>query len=176
MNKDEEEVESLKKSGKVASYFFGKAISEVEMVIDSGKVTKHSDISKKVLDLMENESELKKCAIKLSSQKVSKEFIDIGAQTSIQSGGSYSNKLFIESNDKELKSDCILISLGAMYRSYNTFISRTLLIDPTEEQKNIYKKIETLAKILTTNLRVGVKINEVYKKARMFMQDNLKNV
>jgi nucleosome binding factor SPN SPT16 subunit len=91
--------------------------------------------------MMENEAELKKCAIKLSSHRISKDFIDIGAACSVQSGGSYSNKLFIESNDKELKSDCILISLGSMYRSYNTYISRTLLIDPTEEQKSIYKKI-----------------------------------
>lgn len=90
---------------------------------------------------MESESELKKCAIKLSSSKVSKDFIDLGAPCSIQSGGAYSSKLFVESNDKELKSDCIVISLGSMYRSYNTFISRTLLIDPTEDQKNIYKKI-----------------------------------
>ena len=82
----------------------------------------------------------------------------------------------MESNEKELKSDCILISLGAMYRSYNTFISRTLLIDPTEEQKAIYKKIETLTKILTSNLRNGIKISDVYKKARMYTQDSLKNI
>ena len=44
----------MKKSGKVSGYFFGKAINEVEIVIDSGKTTKHSDISKKVLGLMEN--------------------------------------------------------------------------------------------------------------------------
>lgn len=44
----------MKKSAKVSSYFFTKAISEVELVIDSGKTTKHSEISKKVLDMMES--------------------------------------------------------------------------------------------------------------------------
>lgn len=63
-----------------------------------------------------------------------------------------------------------------MYRSYNTFISRTLLIDPNDEQKSIYKKIETLTRILTQNLRVGVKISDVYKKARLFMQDSLPKI
>lgn len=125
---------------------------------------------------MENEAELKKCAIKLSSQKISKDLIDLGAPCSVQSGGSYSSKLFVESNDKELKSDCIIVGLGSMYRSYNTFVSRTLLIDPNEEQKGIYKKIETLTRILTQNLRVGVKISDVYKKARLYMQDSLPNV
>jgi nucleosome binding factor SPN SPT16 subunit len=169
-------VENLKKSGKVTSYFFAKVIQEVELVIDSGKAARHCDLSKKVLDLMENESELKKCAIKLSSHKVSKDFIDLGAPCSIQSGGAYSSKLFVESNEKELRSDCIVIGMGSLYRSYNTFISRTLLIDPTEEQKSIYKKIETLSRILTQNLRAGVKISDVYKKARMFMQDSLKSI
>ena len=112
----------------------------------------------------------------MSSQKISKDFIDLGAPCSIQSGGAYSAKLFVDSNSKDLQSDCIIIGLGSMYRSYNTFISRTLLIDPTEEQKSIYKKVEVLIKILTQNLRGGVKISDVYKKARQYMQDSLKAV
>ena len=98
-------------------------------MIDSGKATKHAAISKKLLDLMESETELKKCAIK---HKVVKDYIDFGAPISVQSGGNYSNRLFVESDDRELKPDCIVMSLGSMYRSYNSFISRTLLIDPSE--------------------------------------------
>lgn len=98
MVKDAEEIENLKKSSKVTTYFFGKFIKEVEIVIDSGKQTKHSELSKKVSDLLDNDGELKKCAIKLSSQKVVKDYIDVGAPCSIQSGGVYSNKLFTESN------------------------------------------------------------------------------
>lgn len=113
----------------------------MELVIDSGKPTKHSDLSRKIADLMANEGELKKCAIKLSNQKILKDFIDLGVPCYVQSGGNYSSKLFIESDEKELKSDCIILGLGSIYRSYNTFISRTLLIDPNEEQKGIYKKI-----------------------------------
>ena len=75
---------------------------------------------------------MKKCAIKHTKQNISKDYIDLGAPVSIQSGGAYSQKLFFDSNEKELKSDCIVLGLGSMYRSYNTFISRTLLIDPTE--------------------------------------------
>ena len=44
---------------------------------------------------MENDSELKKCAIKLASQKVIKDYIDLGAPCSIQSGGVYANKVFV---------------------------------------------------------------------------------
>jgi nucleosome binding factor SPN SPT16 subunit len=81
---------------------------------------------------MENDSELKKCAIKQSSFKIVKDYIDFCVPCSLQSGGVYNAKLFMESNDKELKSDCITLGLGSMYRSYNTYIVRTLLIDPNE--------------------------------------------
>lgn len=47
---------------------------------------------------MENESELKKCAIKLSNYKIVKDYIDLGAPCSIQSGGNFTAKLFVESN------------------------------------------------------------------------------
>ena len=69
-------------------------------MIDSGKATKHAAISKKVLDLMESEAELKKCAIKLSGHKVVRDYIDFGAPISVQSGGNYSNRLFVESDDR----------------------------------------------------------------------------
>lgn len=139
--KDSEEADNIRKSSKVTSYFFSKFVKEVEVAIDSGRGTKHADLSKKVLELMENEGQLKKCAIKLSSQKVAKDYIDIGAPCSVQSGGNYSHKVFIESNESDLKYDCIILGLGTMYRSYNTYISRTLLIDPNDEQKSIYKKV-----------------------------------
>jgi nucleosome binding factor SPN SPT16 subunit len=56
MVKDAEEVDNLRKSSKVTGYFFAKLIKEVEVVIDSGKTTKHADLAKKVVDYMENDS------------------------------------------------------------------------------------------------------------------------
>ncbi len=53
-------------------------------------------------------------------------------------------------------------------------MSRTLLIDPTDYQKNIYKKVEMLSKIVTQNLKVGVKLSDVYKRAKMFVEEHLK--
>lgn len=88
-------MENLRKSSKVTSYFFNKFIKEVEVVIDSGKATKHSEIAKKVVDLMENDSELKKCAIKQSSFKIVKDYIDFCVPCSVQSGGVYNAKLFM---------------------------------------------------------------------------------
>ena len=110
-------------------------------MIDSGDATKHSALSKKVLDMMESESEVKKCAIKLSSHKIVRDYIDLGVGGAVHSGGNFTSNLFAESDEKELRSDCIVLNLGSSYRGYNSFITRTLLIDPSEEQKAVYKKI-----------------------------------
>ncbi len=119
---------------------------------------------------------MKKCILKLKDFDLNKDYIDVGPTSSIQSGGNFKHKLFSGADDNNLKSDCIVLGMGSLYRSYNTYISRTLLIDPTETQKNIYKKIETLTKVVIQNLRIGVKISDVYKKAKQFVTDNLSSL
>lgn len=118
---------------------------------------------------MTNEGELKKLVVKLKEVELNKDYIDNGPIASIQSGGQFKHKLFAEADDGELRSDCIILGLGSLYRSYNSYISRTLLIDPTDYQKTVYKKIETLSKIVIQNLRIGVRIGDIYQKAKMFL-------
>jgi nucleosome binding factor SPN SPT16 subunit len=137
-------------------------------VIDSGRRTKHKDLVAKINEIMSNEAELKKLMVKLKAENLNKDYIDSGPIASIQSGGQFKHKLFAETDDNELRSDCIILGLGSLYRGYNSYIARTLLIDPTEYQKSIYKKIDTLYKVVTQNLRVGVKLGDIYKKAKMF--------
>lgn len=90
---------------------------------------------------MSSEAEMKKLMVKLKEYDLNKDYIDNGPLASIQSGGQYKHRLFAEADDSDLRSDCIVLGLGSLYRSYNTYISRTLLIDPTDFQKNIYKKV-----------------------------------
>jgi len=116
---------------------------------------------------------LKKCVLKLKDFNLNKDLIEIGPAATIQSGGNFKHKLFAAADEADVKSDCIIVGIGSLYRSYNSYVSRTLLIDPTDYQKNIYKKTEALEKIIIQNLRVGVTISEVYKKAKQFVSEHL---
>ncbi len=80
------------------------------------------------------------------------------------------------SDTNDLKADCITTGLGILYKSYNSYIGRTFLIDPTETQKTMYKKAENLSKVIIHNLKPKAKLSEVYGKAREFMKDNLSMV
>lgn len=51
----------------------------------------------------------------------------------VQSGGSYDLRPQAESNDFELNYDIIIATCGFKYRDYNTSMSRTLFIDPSNE-------------------------------------------
>ena len=124
---------------------------------------------------------MKKCAIKITNSNpsklaISKEYIDIGPSINVQSGGNYTSKLFSDPSDNPLKSDCILVSLGTLYKSYNSYAARTLLIDPTDEQKSLYKKCLAVMKVILQNLRPNVTLSSVYKKAVEFMKEYLPNV
>ena len=68
------------------------------------------------------------------------------------------------------------MSLGTLYKSYNSYAGRTLLINPTEDQKSYYKKGLAIIKVITQNLRPGISLNEVYKKVLEFMKSYLPNV
>jgi nucleosome binding factor SPN SPT16 subunit len=46
-----------------------------------------------------------------------------------------------------------VLGLGALYKSFNSYVSRTLLIDPSEQQKSTYKKILTLGKGYPTKFK-----------------------
>ena len=66
------------------------------------------------------------------------DFIDLCYTPVIQSGGKYNLKPQAVSNDENLSYDVIICSVGGEYRQYKTNIIRTLLINPTDDQKENY--------------------------------------
>lgn len=68
------------------------------------------------------------------------------------------------------------MGLGALYKSFNSYVARTLLIDPTDQQKSIYKKILTLGKVIQQNLKPGVALDMIYEKSVQFMKQHLPEV
>ncbi len=67
LKKDNSEIENIKKSSLVSTYFLSKFIKEIEKIIDDGKPAKHNQLTKQMQDLLSNEAELKKCSVKLGA-------------------------------------------------------------------------------------------------------------
>lgn len=54
VKKDNEEIENIKKSSLVSTYFLSKFIKEIEKIIDDGKPIKHNQLTKSMQDLLSN--------------------------------------------------------------------------------------------------------------------------
>ncbi len=125
--KESDELENIKKAGKVAIWVQDKVIQEVENIIDSEVRMKHCDISKKIEAMFENPQEIKSLE---TSTKTDREFADLAYTPIVQSGGAYDLRPQAESNDNDLSYDTVLCSVGAKYYEYNCNVVRTLFIDP----------------------------------------------
>lgn len=92
----------------------------------------------------------------------------------IQSGGTYAltaaDGLRSETLDSiaalPLHSSCIIIALGGKYKQYCGVLARTLLVNPTAEQRAQYEFLFDLHNQLIELMRPGVKLSDIYKKAR----------
>ena len=157
--KRDEDFPLIKKSAKLADYFYKLLLEEVEEVIDKEKKVKHSDITKKIEQLLvENKLRYEQELMIKSS------FADLAYSPIVQSGGTYNLKPNAESNDDILKYDCIMLSVGAKYMEYNTNVVRTLFIDASEEEKTAYTHIYEAEKQLIKGLKPGALIKSLYEE------------
>lgn len=98
----------------------------------------------------------------------------------IQSGGQYSLKFSALSDKNHLHFGSIVCSLGARYKSYCSNISRTFLVNPTQEMQDNYNFLVNVQEEILKMLKPGVKLNEIYdhaveyvKKEKPKLMDNL---
>lgn len=86
----------------------------------------------------------------------------------IQSGGNFSLKFSALSDKNYLHFGAIVCSLGARYKSYCSNISRTLLVNPTDEIQENYNFLVNLEEEILKLLKSGVKLCDVYESALQY--------
>src|SRR5699024_7947282 len=83
----------------------------------------------------------------------------------IQSGGNYNLKFSAQSDKNNLHFGAIICSLGVRYKQYCSNVVRTLLVNPTEEQKELYDFLLNVQETVLDKLRAGVRLSDVYQVA-----------
>lgn len=94
----------------------------------------------------------------------------------IQSGGNYALKFSVMSDKNYLHFGAIVCSLGARYKTYCSNISRTLLVNPTDEIQENYNFILNLEEELLKHLVPGSKLSEVYESGITFAKKEKPNL
>ena len=75
----------------------------------------------------------------------------------------------MDSSNEKLNSKAVYINVCGKFCDMSAMASRTLLVDPTEEQKNAYMTANEALNTLISSLKVGTRIKDVYSATKNFI-------
>lgn len=163
--KDQDEIIKIKKAARLSTSAFRHALLErIEKTIDQDKKVSHSTLAQVAEDAILNPSKVKVSGLK-------PDFCDPCYPPIIQSASKetkdrmFDLKPSAESDDEPLQFGVITASLGARYSNFCSNICRTLLVDPTAEQKGAYEAVLKAQSAAIDALSPGAKLNAAYLAA-----------
>lgn len=170
--KDEPEINNMRKASLVSVDLFNKYLKDQIMdIIDSDKKVKHSKLCEGVESALTDKKYV---------TGVDTSLLEMCYPPIIQSGGAYSLKFSALSDKNHVHFGAIVCSLGARYKFYCSNISRTFLVNPSDEIQENYNFLLNVQEEILKMLKPDVKLNEIYdstlefvKKEKPKLVDNL---
>jgi nucleosome binding factor SPN SPT16 subunit len=90
----------------------------------------------------------------------------------IQSGETFNiNKFNVDSDQNKLNYETVYINVCARYKDMNAMASRTLLVNPKDEQKTAYILANETLEVVIRNLKVGEPIKNAYIEGKNFIKE-----
>lgn len=167
--KIEAEIKNMKVAAAFVGWTFNQLINEVENIIDSEKMVKHSAIQKKIENYLEKDDKMKDFLKK--NPGVEPTFLEYSLPILIQSGDNFSlNKFSVQSDNNQLTSETVYINVCGKYKEMSTMASRTFLVNPIEQQKSAYMIANEALDVCIKNLKVGEPISNAFKAAKRFIE------
>lgn len=155
--KEESELELIKKACSVTVELYDKYLKEeITEIIDADKKVKHSRLAEGVDKAITEKKYLKGCDPNL---------VDLCYSPIIQSGGNYNLKFSVTSDKNNLHFGTIICALGARYRQYCSNLVRTILVNPSQKQQDLYEFLLSIYEAVLNKLQDGVSLSDVYKVA-----------
>lgn len=138
-------------------------VDEMSRLLDEEKQMTHKALAAKVDEKIDDAKFFNKLA-RLPSE-FSPQHIDWAYGPVIQSGGAYDLKLTATPDSRNLEAGIILSSFGIRYKTHNSLIGRTYLVDPTKSQEANYAFLLSLHDTVMKEVRDGVVAKDLYNKA-----------
>lgn len=155
--KEETEINIITKACNATVEVYTKYLrDQITEIIDSDRKVRHSKLADGVDQAIQNKKYLK---------NLDPNEVDLCYSPIIQSGGNYNLKFSALSDKNNLHFGAITCALGVRYRQYCSNIVRTLLVNPTDEQQQLYEFLVNLEEEVLNRLKDGVRLSDVYQKA-----------
>lgn len=165
--KSEEDLELIGKAAQANVFLMKKFVSEIEGILDANSNTSHQKITK----IMENQIESSKRELERSFG-IKPRFIEYTYSPVVQSGKNFDLKIDAESNSDPLSQNYILLNMAVKYFELNTNIFRTLLIDPSEEDRRNYGALSKIHEFVVNSLAPGTRCADIYSKTVDLVRTN----
>lgn len=164
--KSAEDVAVIRKCAQANVLLFQKLIGNIERILDQGGKDKHSDIARLMETSLPNwKRDLeKKLGIKGN-------FFDYTYTPVIQSGSEFDLRPDAENNDNHLCQNYIILNMACKYFELNTNIFRSLLINPSDEDKSNYQALLDIHKNVINALKAGIKISKAYSHVIEYVKE-----
>ena len=158
--KDSQAIHIQSTCAKATEYLFGKFVDQIEKAIDIDSKPLHSTISRNMENSLINSKK------ELSTRfGIDPQFFDFTYTPVVQSGKKFSLKINCESNDDCLVQNYVLLNMACKYHELNVNVFRTLIINPSDQDKAAYRCLLDMHKFLIAEIKEGVIIKDVFNKA-----------
>ncbi|OTF77526.1 hypothetical protein BLA29_001949, partial [Euroglyphus maynei] len=155
--KDDQEINLMTKSAMLTCELYTKYLKEeLTRIIDEDRKVRHIKLTEGVEQASQNKKYIK---------NVDTTQVELCYPAIIQSGGQYNLKFSATSDKNNLHFGTITCSVGLRYRQYCSNIVRTLLVNPTEEQKKHYEFLLSIQDAILERLRPGAILSDIYQMA-----------
>ena len=139
-------------------------VEEMSEILDEEKKVMHDQLASKVEDKIDDANFFTGLKSKLPADFDTSQ-LDWAYGPVVQSGGTYDLKLTARPDNKPLHAGTIIAGLGLKYKSYNSIVGRTYMVDPNESQESNYKLLMSVHEAVVKEAKEGVAVNDLYKKA-----------
>jgi nucleosome binding factor SPN SPT16 subunit len=170
--KDDQELRCIQTAASIASAVMKNSfVTKMEEIVDGGKKVHQEELAAFVEGLFAEPHKI--------SSRLNPNVVDAPFRPSVQSGGQYDLEswppAFDESHsERDLHFRCIVLQLGARYKSYTAVVGRTYLVDPTKYMQEAYTFLEGIYKKVLGIMYPGTECEHIYKAALDWIKENEK--
>lgn len=156
--KEDSELQFIQKACNATETTYARVLcKELTVIIDKEKKVSHKKLSDKLNDAISKDASR-------FLEGMDSRLVDTCYNPIIQSGGNYSLKFSSVSNDENIHYGSIVSSLGLRYKRYCSNVSRTLMIDPSEDQKKNYEFLLQVSDEIINRLSDGIMLSDLYQQ------------
>lgn len=156
-SKEDVELQLIQKACNATEATYARVLcKELTVIIDKEKKVSHKKLSDKLNDAISKDAGR-------FLDNIDSRLVDTCYMPIIQSGGNYSLRFAASSNEENIHYGTIVSSVGIRYKRYCSNISRTLMIDPSDDQKKNYEFLLQVSDELINRLTDGIVLSDLYQ-------------